>query len=437
MKKLILLLFIPIISFSQNEDILLNGSVSTEGNQIKNVADPTDDQDAVTLVFLMNKLSELQAQIDSLQSSENITDQDGNTYNYLNYGDQVWTVENANMVTYRDGTPIPQKTYGLGTEWESLTTGAWCYIDNDPTKERLYNWYAVAGIHDTDPNTPNKKLAPEGWHIPSNEEWQILENYLIDNGYNYDGTTEGNKIAKAMASTTGWNSSINGGVPGNNQGTNNSSGFNALPVGGLGNLGLSNPEGAISVFWCSEVYNRYLGFQQNYLMTGINPSWEGFSVRFVKDIVEPVNEVSEITTLNVYFNNVLNLQYRDLDGSGPNTPIITSNPLSPYTTYNVNLEFLNELEGPAIDLTEIIIEEDIDHQIFVSLNNGSDVSVNNFNLDENGNILGTQFQLTTGSVSEGTITITLVHEPMKPNDGLESAGGEIDIQVTFDVLVNN
>lgn len=435
MKKLILLLFIPIISFSQNEDILLNGSVSTEGNQIKNVADPTDDQDAVTLVFLMNKLSELQAQIDSLQSSENITDQDGNTYNYLTYGDQVWTVENANMVTYRDGTPIPQKTYGLGTEWESLTTGAWCYIDNDPTKERLYNWYAVAGIHDTDPNTPNKKLAPEGWHIPSNEEWQILENYLINNGYNYDGTTEGNKIAKAMASTTGWNSSINGGVPGNNQGTNNSSGFNALPVGGLGNLGLSNPEGAISVFWCSEVYNRYLGFQQNYLMTGINPSWEGFSVRFVKDIVEPVNEVSEITTLNVYFNNVLNLQYRDLDGSGPNTPTITSNPLSPYTTYNVNLEFLNELEGPAIDLTEIIIEEDIDHQIFVSLNNGSDVSVNNFNLDENGNILGTQFQLTTGSVSEGTITITLVHEPMKPNDGLDSAGGSIDFQATFDVLV--
>ena len=435
MKKLILLLFIPIISFSQNEDILLNGSVSTEGNQIKNVADPTDDQDAVTLVFLMNKLSELQAQIDSLQSSENITDQDGNTYNYLTYGDQVWTVENANMVTYRDGTPIPQKTYGLGTEWESLTTGAWCYIDNDPTKERLYNWYAVAGIHDTDPNTPNKKLAPEGWHIPSNEEWQILENYLINNGYNYDGTTEGNKIAKAMASTTGWNSSINGGVPGNNQGTNNSSGFNALPVGGLGNLGLSNPEGAISVFWCSEVYNRYLGFQQNYLMTGINPSWEGFSVRFVKDIVEPVNEVSEITTLNVYFNNVLNLQYRDLDGSGPNTPTITSNPLSPYTTYNVNLEFLNELEGPAIDLTEIIIEEDIDHQIFVSLNNGSDVSVNNFNLDENGNILGTQFQLTTGSVSEGTITITLVHEPMKPNYGLDSAGGSIDFQATFDVLV--
>ena len=75
-------------------------------------------------------------------------------------------------------------------------------------------------------------------------------------------------------------------------------------------------------------------------------------------------------------------------------------------------------------------------RFFVSLNNGSDVSINNFNLDENGNILGTQFQLTTGSVGEGIITITLVHEPLKPNDGLESAGGDIDI-TTFDVLVYN
>ena len=73
MKKLILLLFIPLISFSQNEDILLNGSVSAEGNQIKNLADPTDDQDAVTLAFLMNKLSEFQAQIDALESTENVT----------------------------------------------------------------------------------------------------------------------------------------------------------------------------------------------------------------------------------------------------------------------------------------------------------------------------------------------------------------------------
>ena len=445
MKKLILLLFIPIISFSQNEDILLNGSVSTEGNQIKNVADPTDDQDAVTLVFLMNKLSELQAQIDSLQSSENIMDQDGNTYDYLSYGDQFWTIENANMVTYRDGTPIPQKTYGLGTEWESLTTGAWCYIDNDPTKERLYNWYAVAGIHDTDPNTPNKKLAPEGWHIPSNEEWQILENYLINNGYNYDGTTEGNKIAKAMASTTGWNSSINGGVPGNNQGTNNSSGFNALPVGGLGNLGLSNPEGAISVFWCSEVYNRYLGFQQNYLMTGINPSWEGFSVRFVKDVVEPVNEVEVITTMIVTLvgdedGSIVIMQIQDLDGGGPNDPVVTvSGPLSSATSYSGSIEWLNELEDPAEDITMEILDAQDEHQVFFEIGDGLPIQVIYADEDSMGNPVGVNFILAptmAGVTGSGSLTITLVYEPVKPNDGtVDSAGGSIDIQASFPVVV--
>jgi uncharacterized protein (TIGR02145 family) len=147
--------------------------------------------------------------------------------NYLTYGDQVWTVENAEMVTYRDGTEIPQITDP--TEWENLTTGAWCYYDNDPTKGKLYNWYAVAGIHDNDPNTPNKELAPENWHVPSDAEWTTLENYLIANGYNYDGTTTGNKIAKAMASTTGWDSSSNIGEIGNDQSSNNSSGFNAFP----------------------------------------------------------------------------------------------------------------------------------------------------------------------------------------------------------------
>ena len=278
---LTLALLFTLTSNSQNEDIRLIGTVGAEGNQIKNVGDPSDAQDVVTLSYLEAIIAGLQSQIDDLTTS--VTDQDGNTYDYLTYGSQVWTVKNANMVTYRDGTPIHQSTYGLGTEWESLNYGAWCYIDNDPTKERLYNWYAVAGIHDTDPNTPNKEFAPEGWHVPTDEEWTILENYLIYNGYNYDGTTEENKIAKAMASTTGWNSSGNSGVPGNNQNNNNSSGFNALPVGGLGNLGIEDPVGAIAIFWCAEVWHRYIGPNFAFLANGINPSWEGFSVRFVKD----------------------------------------------------------------------------------------------------------------------------------------------------------
>jgi len=81
---------------------------------------------------------------------------DGVPYDSIAYGTQKWTVENACHITYRDGTPIPEITDD--DEWANLTTGAWCYYDNDPTKEVLYNWYAVAGIHDTDPNTPNKEF---------------------------------------------------------------------------------------------------------------------------------------------------------------------------------------------------------------------------------------------------------------------------------------
>jgi uncharacterized protein (TIGR02145 family) len=180
-----------------------------------------------------------------------------------------------------------------------LTTGAWAYYNNDPTKHRLYNWYAVMGIHDTDPNTPNKEFAPEGWHVPTDAEWTTLENYLIANGYNYDGTTTENKIAKAMASTTGWNSSTKLGVVGTDQSLNNSSGFNAFPEGAcytetanFGN-GSFDSLGRYAFFWSSTedipdyAWYRYLvndlsglGRDNNYSGDG---EQFGFSVRFVRD----------------------------------------------------------------------------------------------------------------------------------------------------------
>jgi hypothetical protein len=86
-------------------------------------------------------------------------------------GSQTWSKFNLDVTTYSDGTPIPQVSNP--SEWSNLTTGAWCYYNNDPANGliygKLYNWYAVAGIHDNDPNTPNKTLAPSGWRIPSNE----------------------------------------------------------------------------------------------------------------------------------------------------------------------------------------------------------------------------------------------------------------------------
>ena len=219
-----------------------------------------------------------------------VTDQDGNTYDYLTYGNQVWTVENAEMVTYRDGTPIPQVTDA--TESANLTTGAWSYYNNDPSKGKLYNWYAVMGVHDTDPNTPNKEFAPEGWHVPTDAEWTTLEEYLIANGYNYDGTTTENKIAKAMASTTGWYSSTDAGAIGNDQSLNNSSGFNAFPVGRRSSNGSFYYESANAFFWSSTeltpnfVWSPFLDNNSSFLGRyddGYVSKSAGSSVRFVRD----------------------------------------------------------------------------------------------------------------------------------------------------------
>ena len=240
----------------------------------------------ITLIVLMLFTVLSYAQGEQLYADGTASDQEGNSFEWIDYGTQDWAIENAEVVTYRDGTSIPQVTVNP-SEWSNLTTGAWCYYDNDPSKGKLYNWYAIAGIHDNDDTTPNKEFAPEGWHVPTDAEWTTLEEYLIANGYNYNGTT-GNKIAKALASTTGWNSSTGAGVPGNGQSSNNDSGFNAFPEGFRNFDGSFIDEGNLALFWSSAEYNsgnawsRDLG-NNNILGRNTNRTRDGFSVRFVRD----------------------------------------------------------------------------------------------------------------------------------------------------------
>jgi uncharacterized protein (TIGR02145 family) len=144
-------------------------------------------------------------------------------------------VENLKTTKYNDGTSIP--FVSDTTVWSNLTTPGYCWYNDDFSNKELfgalYNWYAV--------NTG--KLAPAGWHVPTVADWTTLQDYLIANGYNWDGTTTSNKIAKAMAAQTDWSTSTKTGSIGNDLSKNNTSGFSALPGG-------------------HRYYNGYFGFSQ-------------------------------------------------------------------------------------------------------------------------------------------------------------------------------
>ena len=156
---------------------------------------------------------------------------------------------------------------------------------------------------------------------------------------------------------------------------------------------------------------------------------------------DPINEEEVITTMIVTLVNhqngsdVVTMQTQDLDGDGPNAPVITvSGPLTAGTSYAGSVQFLNEMEDPAEDITEEVQEEDDEHQVFFSAS-GVGMEFVYMDFDGDGNPLGTQFVLAPLGAGSGSVTITLVHEPTKPNDGLDTAGGEIDIQTTFSVTV--
>lgn len=155
---------------------------------------------------------------------------------------------------------------------------------------------------------------------------------------------------------------------------------------------------------------------------------------------EPVNEEEVITTMNVTLTasgaTAVTLQSQDLDGDGPNAPEISvSGNLIANTVYAGTIELLNETETPAEDVTEEVAEEDDEHQFFFGIT-GALTSVAYSDQDGNGNPLGIAFELTTGDAGNGTLQITLRHEPKKPNDGsLADAGGETDIAETFSIVV--
>jgi uncharacterized protein (TIGR02145 family) len=151
-------------------------------------------------------------------SGGGVMDIDGVYYNSVKLNGKEWMKKNLDVSKYNDGTTIPQVTDV--NQWEDLTTGAWCYyenvVDNRTIYGKLYNWYAVEGIHDNDPTTPNKSLAPAGWHIPTDAEWSDLATFL-------GGENESGRKMKEDSATPTWDVTTNYAT--------NQSGFTAVPAG--------------------------------------------------------------------------------------------------------------------------------------------------------------------------------------------------------------
>jgi uncharacterized protein (TIGR02145 family) len=195
-----------------------------------------------------------------------VTDVDGNIYKIVTIGNQKWTKANLNVSRYRNGDPIPQVTDP--TQWANLTTGAWCYYNNDsangPIYGKLYNWYAV---------NDSRGLAPVGWHVPSDTEWTILTTFL-------GGESVAGGKMKEMG-IANWLSP--------NTSATNSSGFKGLP-GGLRyyngsfdyvrNVGLwwSSSERDIDYIWYRYLSNNFASVER---LGSLNKN--GISIRCLRD----------------------------------------------------------------------------------------------------------------------------------------------------------
>ncbi len=185
----------------------------------------------------------------------------------ISIGTQKWMTVNLDVVTYRNGDTIPQVTDPKA--WAGLTTGAWCYYNNDPNNgaiySKLYNWYAV--------NDP-RGLTPKGWHIPTDAEWTELGNFLGG-----DAIAGGKMKVKG---TTIW------AIP--NADATNESGYAGLPGGYRLNDGYSFfTAGYFGCWWSAkqsnstEAWSRYLLYNFSDLYRNSVNKKNGFSVRCLRD----------------------------------------------------------------------------------------------------------------------------------------------------------
>ena len=197
---------------------------------------------------------------------ESLVDINGHVYETIQIGYQIWMAENLNVYHYRDGSIIPN--ISSVEDWTNTTSGARCFYDNSASSEEvyggLYNWYAV---------DDSRNLAPEGWHVPTSEEWYIMIDFL--------NSDVGGKLKET--GTVHWNSP--------NTGATNETGFNALPGGYRDSYwGDFGDLGNYAYFWDATAtsngtgaYYHSLSFNSSTIIRSWYWERRGKSVRCIKD----------------------------------------------------------------------------------------------------------------------------------------------------------
>ncbi len=209
-----------------------------------------------------------------------VTDIDGNVYNTVQIGNQCWMKENLKTTTYRNGTAIPNIT---GNAWSQLTSGAYAWYYNDISWKdsygALYNWYTTV-----DPNG----LCPTGWHVPTDDDWTVLIDYIDGNIY-----PNGRKIKSCRQVNTPLGEACNTNdhprwaENGDRYGTDDY-GFSGLPGGHRFAYGSFGYLGSLAYWWSSTDYDTGVAYCRYLVNDGImylcgNDKRLGFSVRCLRD----------------------------------------------------------------------------------------------------------------------------------------------------------
>ena len=222
----------------------------------------------------------------SCPGTPTVTDVDGNEYSTVQIGDQCWMRENLRTTKYADATPI-----SLGSDTSSTTPYYYDYSSHSlPLVKRgyLYNWLAVMhGAVSSDANPSGVQgICPTGWHVPSDAEWTQLADYVVSIYWYVCGG--GNTISKSLASTEGWETSTYFCSIGNNQSSNNATGFEAFPAGIFYNS-LSQLAGGNTYFYSSTANSNNIinsrslsAYSQWFYQENTNKN-HGCSVRCLRD----------------------------------------------------------------------------------------------------------------------------------------------------------